>query len=77
MKISKKNIIQQPFQCYKRLFIKGERVGEWQEVAPIIEYGDTATSEMLIDGSGYFITDNESQVQYFVNMNQLNNIKVI
>jgi hypothetical protein len=59
------------------MFIKGEFAGEWQEVTSIIEYGDNATSEMLIDGSGYFITDNENQVQYFVNMNQLNKIKEI
>ena len=77
METGKKHIVQKPFQCFKRLFIKGVRVSEWQEVAPIIEYGDTATSEMLIDSSGYFITDNENQIQYFVNMNQLNKIKVI
>jgi len=75
METSNKYIVQKPFQCFKRLFIKGKRVGEWQEIAPIIEYGDTATSEMLIDGSGYFITDNESQTQYFLNMNELSKIK--
>jgi phosphoribosyl-AMP cyclohydrolase len=74
MKTTVKNMKQTLFQCHKRQFIKGEHAGEWQEITPIIEYGDNATSEMLIDGSGYFITDVENQVQYFVNMEQLSEI---
>lgn len=70
-----KNITTTTFQCYKREFIKGEKPGEWEKTRPIIEYGDNATSAMLIDGSGYYIDDPDNGLQYFVDMNQLSETK--
>jgi hypothetical protein len=59
------------YQCYVREFIKGEKSGEWQKTKPAFEFGKNATSEMQIDGSGYFITDPENSLQYYVDMKQL------
>ncbi len=59
------------FQCYKREFIKGEKAGEWSRIKPIMEFGDNATTAMLIDGSGYYINDPENNRQYFVDMKQV------
>jgi hypothetical protein len=59
------------FLCHKREFIKGVRAGEWEKTGSTIEYGDNATTVMLIDGSGYYITDPDNERQYFVNMNEL------
>jgi hypothetical protein len=68
---STKNIKITMFQCHKRELKNGEVSSEWHKIMPIIEYGDNATSEMLIDGSGYYITDKENDVLYFVDMKQL------
>jgi len=59
------------FQCYKREFAQGEKVGKWEKTKPMIEFGDSATYAMLIDGSGYYINDPDNNVQYFFNMKQL------
>jgi hypothetical protein len=59
------------FQCYKRVFVMGKKSGEWEKIKPIIEFGDNATSAMLIDGSGYYIDDPDNSLQYFVDMKQL------
>ena len=59
------------FQCYKREFVKGEKVGEWAKTGSTIMYGKNATYEMLIDGLGYIITDIDNNVQYFVDMQHL------
>jgi hypothetical protein len=64
------NIMETTYPCYKRLFIKGKLVGEWHKTTSIIECGSNATNEMLIDGSGYYITDRENHAQYFVDMKQ-------
>jgi hypothetical protein len=66
-----KNITTTVFQCYKREFVKGEKVGAWGKTRSVIEYGDNATSAMLIDGSGYYIDDPDNEWQYFVDMKQL------
>jgi hypothetical protein len=58
------------FQCYKREFVKGEHAGQWEKIKPSFEFGDNATSEMLTDGSGYYITDPDRGLQYFVNLKQ-------
>lgn len=58
------------FPCYKREFIKGITAGEWEKTASTIEYGDNATTSMLIDGSGYYIDDPDNEIQYFVDMRQ-------
>jgi hypothetical protein len=63
----KNNVMVTPFQCYKRGFIIGEKSGEWIKILPVIEYGENATSSMLIDGSGYYIDDPDNGLQYFVN----------
>lgn len=63
------------FQCHKREFIKGEKSGAWEKTCPAIEYGDNATSAMLIDGSGYYIDDPDNGLQYFVDMKQLSETK--
>jgi hypothetical protein len=57
-----------PFQCYRREFVKGEKSGKWIKILPIIEYADSATQSMLIDGSGYYIDDPDNGMQYFVDM---------
>jgi hypothetical protein len=64
------NVMIKPFRCYKREYIKGEKLGEWIKILPIIEYGDNATQSMLIDGSGYYIDDPDNGMQYFVDMKQ-------
>jgi hypothetical protein len=66
---SMENIKITSFQCHKRELKNGEVSGEWHKIMPIIEYGNNATSQMLIDGSGYYITDEENNAQYFVDMN--------
>lgn len=70
-----KNTTTTVFQCYKREFITGEKSGAWEKTRPVIEYGDYATSAMLIDGSGYYINDPENGLQYFVDMKQLSETK--
>ena len=60
-----------PYQCYKRIFIKGIKSGEWEKTKSIIEYGKEATGAKQIDGSGYFIDDPENGLQYFVDMKQI------
>jgi hypothetical protein len=57
-----------PFQCYKREFVTGEKSGEWTKILPVIQFGDNATSAMLMDGSGYYIDDPDNGMQYFVDM---------
>ena len=70
-----KNTTTTIFQCYKREFIKGVKSGTWEKIRPVIEYGDNATSAMLIDGTGYYIDDPDNGLQYFVDMNRLSEIK--
>ena len=59
------------FQCYRQEFVKGEKSGSWQKIRPVFECGETATIEMLIDGSGYYVTDTENGLLYFVDMKQV------
>ena len=59
------------FQCYKQEYVKGVKSGKWEKTLPIIEFGDNATSSMLIDGSGYYIDDPDNDLLYFVDMKQL------
>ncbi len=56
------------FPIYKRKFVLGQFVGDWEKIENCqkIEVGDKATQSMLIDGSGYFIDDPENDIQYFV-----------
>lgn len=56
------------FPIYKRKFIFGQFVGDWEKIENCqkIEVGDKSTQSMLIDGSGYYINDLENNVQYFV-----------
>ncbi|MDR2056998.1 MAG: hypothetical protein LBP83_01715 [Dysgonamonadaceae bacterium] len=54
------------FQCYKREFVKGEKAGKWEKSGSSFEFGDNATSAMLIDHSGYYIDDPDNGLQYFV-----------
>jgi hypothetical protein len=58
------------FQCYKREYIKGEKAGKWEKTGSTFEFGTNATSEMLINGAGYYITAPDNQLQYFVDMQQ-------
>jgi hypothetical protein len=66
----KNHITATVFQCYKREFVKGEKAGKWEKNGSSFEFGDNATSEMLADGSGYYITDPDNGLQYFVDMKQ-------
>ncbi|GHV16173.1 hypothetical protein FACS1894169_09470 [Bacteroidia bacterium] len=66
----KNHITATVFQCYKREFVKGEKAGKWEKTKSVFEFGDNATSEMLIDGSGYYITDPDNGLQYFIDMKQ-------
>ena len=59
------------FQCYRRVFVKGERVGKWEKIRPIIPFGENALTSMLYDGSGYFLDDPDNNMQYFVDMKQV------
>jgi hypothetical protein len=63
------------FQCFKREFIKGEKVGEWQEIKPCFEFGENATSEMVISGSGYFVSDLDNNLQYYVDYNKISEMQ--
>jgi len=63
------------FKCSKREFIKGEKVGEWQEIKPCFEFGKNATSEMVISGTGYFITDPDNNLQYYVDYNNISKMQ--
>jgi hypothetical protein len=73
--MEEKNIRRTVFQCYRRKIVKGEKVGAWEKTRPVIEYGDNATSAMLIDGSGYYIDDPDNEWQYFVDMEQLSEME--
>ena len=69
--ITMKNCIMKfPYQCYKRVFVKGVKAGEWEKTDSIIEYGEKATVEKA--GNGLFISDFESGLQYFVDYKQIN-----
>jgi hypothetical protein len=59
------------FQCYKREYVKGEKVGEWEKTGSSFEFGDNAMSSMLTDGSGYSIDDPDNGLQYFIDMKNL------
>ena len=59
------------FQCYKQEFVKGKKFGKWEKTKPVFEFGENATSSMLIDGSGYYIDDPDNELLYFVDMKQL------
>jgi hypothetical protein len=67
----KNHITTTVFQCYKQVFVKGELSGKWEKTGSVIQFGENATSEMLIDGSGYYITDPENNALYFVDRKQL------
>ena len=62
------------FQCYRRIFIRGEKSGEWKKIKPAFEFGENAMSSMLCDGSGYFVDDPENEVQYFVDMKKVSEL---
>jgi hypothetical protein len=64
----KSHVTKTVFQCYKRAFVKGEESGKWEKAGSSFEFGDNATSEMLINGTGYYITDPDNGLQYFVDM---------
>jgi hypothetical protein len=68
---TKSHVKKTAFQCYKREFIKGEKIGKWAKTRPAFEIGDNATSAMTINGSGYLIDDPDNSLQYFVDMIQL------
>ena len=59
------------FQCYRRVFVKGERTGKWEKIRPIIPFGENALTSMLFDGSGYIVNDPDNGLQYFVDMKQV------
>ena len=65
-------IINTPFQCYRREFVKGVISGAWKKTKSVIEFGKNATSAKQIDDSGYFIDDTENGLQYYVDMKQIN-----
>ena len=65
------HILKTIFQCYRQEFIKGVKSGKWEKTKPIIEFGNNATSEMLIDFLGYYINDPDNNLLYFVDMKQL------
>ncbi|MDR3246228.1 MAG: hypothetical protein LBT50_07330 [Prevotellaceae bacterium] len=56
------------FQCHRRELNNGRVAGEWKKILPVLEYGEKAMTAMLIDGSGYYITDKENNVEYHVDM---------
>jgi len=62
------------FQCYMRVFIKGEKVGEWEKIKPAFVFGENAMSSMLYDGSGYYVTDPDNDVEYFVDMKKVSEL---
>jgi len=62
------------FQCYKRVFVRGEKSGEWVKIKPIFECGENAMSSMLCDGSGYFVDDPANGLQYFVDMKKVSEL---
>jgi hypothetical protein len=59
------------FQCYKRKFVKGEKLGKWEKTKSSFEFGVNATTAMQIGGLGNFIDDPDNDLQYFVDMKQL------
>jgi hypothetical protein len=59
------------FQCYMREYVRGVKTGKWHKTRPYFTFGEKATSEMLCDGSGYYVTDPENGLQYFVDMKEV------
>ncbi|MDR0575815.1 MAG: hypothetical protein LBG96_17640 [Tannerella sp.] len=59
------------FQCYKMEYVQGVKSGKWEKTGSSFEFGDNATSAMLIDGSGCYIDDPDNNLLYFVDMKQL------
>jgi len=59
-------IINTPFQCYRREFVKGKKSGKWEKTRPMFEFGENAMQAMMISGSGYLIDDPDNGLQYFV-----------
>ena len=59
------------FQCYRRVFVKGEKSGNWEKTKPAFEFDDNSGFSMLMDGSGYYLDDTDRGLQYFVDMKQL------
>ena len=64
-------VVNTPFQCYRREFITGEKSGELEKTKSSFLSGENATKESLIDNSGYYITDTDNGLQYFVDMKHL------
>ena len=66
-------VINTLFQCHRRKFVKGEKAGKWEMIKPPFVIGHNATQEMLIEGSGYYITDSDNNLMYFICYNEDNN----
>ena len=62
------------FQCYRRIFVIGEKSGDWVKIKPIFVCGENAMSSMLCDGSGYYVTDPDNDVEYFVDMKKVSEL---
>jgi rRNA processing protein Krr1/Pno1 len=67
----KNHVTKTVFQCYKMEYVKGEKPGKWEKTGSSFEFGDNATSAMLIDGSGYHIDDPDNCLRYFIDMKNL------
>ena len=67
----KNSVMTTVFQCYRRVFVKGERAGNWEKIRPIIPFGANALTSMLDDGSGYIVNDPDNGLQFFVDMKQI------
>ncbi|MDR0575252.1 MAG: hypothetical protein LBG96_14750 [Tannerella sp.] len=67
----KDHVTKTVFQCYKREFVKGIKLGEWEKTGSSFEFGDNAMSSLLINGSGYHIDDPDNGLQYFIDTKQL------
>ena len=66
----KNSVMVTVFQCYMREFVRGQKVGDWTKIKPIILFGENSRYSMLNDGSGYYLDDPENEVQYFVDLRQ-------
>lgn len=55
-------------KVYQRKYVQGKYIGEWKERNPQVHFPQDAKAQLLIDGSGFIVTDASRKKQYFIQM---------